>query len=76
MLSRLLLLPVVAGISYETLRYSGRNADRWWVRILIRPGLWMQRLTTKRPTDDMIEVAIASLKRVTAPSPPETPETP
>ena len=73
MLSRLLLLPIVAGISYETLRYSGRNADRWWVRILIRPGLWMQRLTTKQPTDDMIEVAIASLKRVTAPSPPETP---
>jgi uncharacterized protein YqhQ len=60
-LSRLLLLPVVAGISYEALRYSGMHFDRWWVRFLGRPGLWLQRLTTGEPTDDMLEVAIASL---------------
>ena len=62
-LSRLALLPVVAGISYEALRFSGRTFDRWWVRLLAQPGLWLQRLTTAEPTDDMIEVAIASLKR-------------
>lgn len=68
-LSRVLLLPVVAGVSYEVLRFSGRNYNRWWVRVLAQPGLWLQRLTTGEPSDDMIEVAIASLKRVT-----ETPE--
>ena len=62
-LSRLALLPVVAGISYEALRFSGRTFDRWWVRLLAQPGLWLQRLTTAEPTDDMIEVAIASLER-------------
>jgi len=66
-LSRLLLLPVVAGVSYEALRFSGGNTSRWWVRLLTKPGLWMQRLTTAEPTDDMLEVAIASLKRVTQP---------
>jgi uncharacterized protein YqhQ len=65
-LSRLLLLPVVAGISYEALRFSGRAYDRWWVRLLAQPGLWLQRLTTAEPTDDMIEVAIASAKRALA----------
>jgi uncharacterized protein YqhQ len=63
-LSRLLLLPVVAGLSYETLRFSGRNFDRWWVRLLAQPGLWLQRLTTAEPDDDMIEVALAALRRV------------
>ncbi len=66
-LSRVLLLPVVAGVSYEALRFSGAKSDRLWVRILSQPGLWMQRLTTAQPTDDMLEVAIASLERVTEP---------
>jgi len=63
-ISRLLLLPVVAGISYEALRFSGRNFDRWWVRLLAQPGLWLQRLTTAEPDDDMIEVALTVLRRV------------
>ena len=62
-LSRLLLLPVVAGVSYEVLRFNSRKFDRWWVRLSAQPGLWLQRLTTAEPTDDMIEVAIASAKR-------------
>jgi len=62
--SRLVLLPVVAGISYEILRFSGRNIDRWWVRWLAQPGLWLQKLTTKEPDEDMIEVAIAALQAV------------
>ena len=65
-LSRLLLLPVVAGISYEALRFSGKEYDNHlWVRLLVKPGLWLQLLTTAEPTDDMLEVAIASIKRVT-----------
>ena len=60
-LSRILLLPVVAGVSYELLRFTGRHFDHLWVRILAQPGMWLQRLTTAEPTDDMIEVAIASL---------------
>jgi len=68
-LSRLLLLPVVAGISYEVLRFSGRNYNRWWVRALAQPGLWLQKLTTGEPDDDMVEVAIASMKRVLDPEP-------
>lgn len=63
-LSRILLLPVVAGISYEVLRFSGRNFDRWWVRLLAQPGLWLQRLTTADPDDDMIEVALTALRSV------------
>ena len=63
-LSRLLLLPVVAGVSYEVLRFSGRHFDRWWVRLLAQPGLWLQRLTTAEPDDDMLEVALTVLRRV------------
>jgi uncharacterized protein YqhQ len=68
-LSRLLLLPVVAGISYEALRFSGKEYDKHlWVRLLVKPGLWLQMITTAEPTDDMLEVALASIKRVTAPA--------
>ena len=63
-LSRLLLLPVVAGVSYEVLRFSGRNFDRWWVRLLAQPGLWLQRLTTAEPDDRMLEVSLTVLKTV------------
>jgi uncharacterized protein YqhQ len=67
-LSRLLLLPVVAGVSYEALRFTGKNYSRWWVRMLAQPGLWLQRLTTAEPDDDMLEVAIESMKRVLGPA--------
>jgi len=63
--SRILLLPLVAGISYELLRFSGKRHDHLWVRILIQPGLWLQRLTTNQPSDEMVEVAIAALNKVT-----------
>lgn len=64
-LTRILLIPVVAGVSYEALRFSGKHYHHSWVRLLTKPGLWLQRLTTAEPSDDMVEVAIASLKRVT-----------
>jgi uncharacterized protein YqhQ len=60
---RLLLIPVIAGVSYEFIRLAGRF-DNWFVNLLSVPGLWMQRLTTKEPDDDMIEVAIASVEAV------------
>jgi len=63
-LSRLLLLPVVAGVSYEALMFSGRHADSPWLRPLIAPGLWLQRLTTREPDESQLEVALAALKTV------------
>ncbi len=60
---KLLILPVVAGISYEFIRYAGKH-DNLFVKILAAPGLWMQRLTTKEPDDSMIEVAIEAFKSV------------
>jgi uncharacterized protein YqhQ len=61
---KLLLLPVVSGISYEVIRFTGRHRDWGWVKILSWPGLAMQRITTREPTDDQIEVAIAAMKKV------------
>lgn len=58
--SRLLLLPVVAGLSYEVIKWAGRS-DGKIVSILSKPGLWLQRLTTKEPDEQQIEVAIASM---------------
>lgn len=62
-LLRLLLVPVIAGVSYEFIRLVGRN-DSWIVRVLSAPGLWVQRLTTREPDLDMLEVAIASVEGV------------
>ena len=63
LLFRLLLMPVIAGISYEFLRWGGLK-DNWFVNALAAPGLWVQRLTTKEPDDSMIEVGIASVRAV------------
>ena len=59
--SRLLFIPVIAGVSYEILRFSGLRADRPIGRFLAAPGMWLQKLTTSRPDDSQIEVAVASL---------------
>ncbi len=61
MVLKLLTLPLVVGLGYEFIRYAGRH-DNLFVRIISAPGLWVQRITTLEPTDDMIEVAIKSLK--------------
>ena len=60
---RLLLIPVIAGVSYEFIRLAGRYDNRL-VNILSKPGLWMQKMTTKEPDDGMIEVGIASVEAV------------
>lgn len=62
-LSRVVLIPVIAGVSYELLRLAGRS-DSKLVNLLSRPGMWMQELTTKEPDDSMIEVGIASVEAV------------
>jgi uncharacterized protein YqhQ len=72
-LSRIVGVPVVAGLSYEVIRWAGRHKDEGYVRVIMTPGLWLQRLTTRRPDLDQLEVACASLTRVleleTAPPP-------
>ena len=62
-LLRIVLIPVIAGIAYEFIRFAGRSKGRL-MDILSRPGMWLQALTTKEPTDDMLEVAIASVEAV------------
>ena len=60
-LIRLLILPLLMGLGYEFIRYAGKHPSAL-TRALSAPGLWMQKITTKEPTDDMLEVAITSLK--------------
>lgn len=62
-LSRIILLPVVAGISYEIIRFSGRSENKF-VHMAILPGLWLQKITTRQPDDDQVEVAIRALEAV------------
>lgn len=62
-LTRVLLIPVIAGVSFEFLSLAGRS-DAWLVNILSRPGMWMQALTVKEPTSDMVEVAISAVEAV------------
>ena len=65
-ISRIIFIPVIAGISYEVLRWTAANLDKAWVRTLIIPNLMLQHLTTREPDLDMIEVAIVSFKHVLA----------
>ncbi len=60
---RLLLVPVIAGVSYEFIRWAGRN-DNGFTVALSRPGMWLQKLTTREPDEDMVEVAIKAVEEV------------
>ena len=60
---RLLLLPIVAGISYEIIKFAGRH-DNAFTRAISKPGMLFQHITTNEPDDSQIEVAIAALKAV------------
>jgi uncharacterized protein YqhQ len=62
--SRLVVIPLVAGIAFEFIMWSAKNQGNPVVKVLIWPGLQLQKLTTREPTDDMVEVAMASLKKV------------
>ena len=72
--TRILLLPVIAGIAYELIRFAGKHTDNRALMTLLAPGLWLQRLTTREPTLDQIEVGIKALKEVLALEGRESPE--
>jgi uncharacterized protein YqhQ len=65
-LSRVLVIPLVAGLAFEFIMWSAKNQENPVVRALVWPGLQLQKLTTREPTDDQVEVAMASLKKVLA----------
>ncbi|MFO7590104.1 MAG: DUF1385 domain-containing protein [Acidimicrobiia bacterium] len=62
--SRIVLIPLVAGLAYEVIRFSARHMDRAWVRVIMKPGLLLQKLTTREPELDQLEIAITSLRAV------------
>jgi uncharacterized protein YqhQ len=62
--SRVLLLPVIAGLAYELIRFAGKHSDNPILMTLLAPGLWLQRLTTREPSLDQIEVSIRALREV------------
>ncbi len=72
--SRILLLPVIAGLAYEVIRFAGKHQSNRLLMTLLAPGLWLQRLTTREPTDDQVEVSIRALRRVLEREEAETPE--
>jgi hypothetical protein len=63
-LSRIILIPVIAALGYEVIYFGGRHASNRFVRIILAPGLWLQALTTREPDDSQLEVATAALKKV------------
>ena len=65
---KIAFLPIIMGICYEFIRYAGRH-DNLFVKIVSAPGLWMQRLTTNEPDDDILEVGIAAIKAVITDNP-------
>jgi len=62
--TRILLLPVIAGLAYELIRFAGKHQDSPILMALLAPGLWLQRLTTREPSLDQVEVSIRALKEV------------
>ncbi len=71
---RILLIPVVAAVAYEVLRWGSKRRDNWAVRWLFLPGIWLQSITTQQPDDSMIEVAIASMQEALAANGETAPE--
>jgi uncharacterized protein YqhQ len=63
---RILLIPVIASVAYEILRWGAKRREHWTVRWLFLPGIWLQAITTKQPDDSMIEVAVASVQEALA----------
>jgi uncharacterized protein YqhQ len=63
---RVLLVPVIASLAYEILRFGAKHRDKVWLRWMYLPGIWLQAITTRHPDDSMIEVAIASMQEALA----------
>jgi uncharacterized protein YqhQ len=76
-LSRVVLVPVIAALSYEFIYFAANHANSKIIRVLVSPGLWLQSMTTRQPDDGQLEVALAALRkaveldRVAEPSPAE-----
>jgi uncharacterized protein YqhQ len=70
-LSRIVGIPLIAGLSYEVIKWAGKNRRKRWVRAIMWPGLMLQNLTTREPDEEELEVAIASLEAVLARESPE-----
>lgn len=70
-LSRIIGVPLIAGIAYELIKWAGRNREKSWVRAVMWPGLMLQNLTTREPDEEQLEVAIAALNAVLAVEKPE-----
>jgi uncharacterized protein YqhQ len=62
LLTHLPFIPVVGGVSYEVIKFSAKHTTTWWGKLLIAPGLWLQRVTTREPDESQVEVAIVALK--------------
>ena len=73
-MGRIALVPVIASIAYELLRFGARHRHRWWIRWLYLPGIWLQSITTRQPDEGMIEVAIASMREALAANNDSAPE--
>src|SRR6188768_2206926 len=73
-IGRIALVPVIASLAYELLRFGARHRHRWWIRWLYLPGIWLQSITTRQPDDSMIEVAIASMREALAANNEAAPE--
>jgi uncharacterized protein YqhQ len=71
LLSRILGIPLIAGISYEIIKWAGKNRRKRWVRAVMWPGLMLQNLTTREPDEEQLAVAIAALEKVLAEESPE-----
>ena len=65
-LSRIILIPVIASLSYEVIRFNGRHSSNLFVQWLTAPSLWLQGLTTKQPKDDQIQVAVSAMNAAIA----------
>jgi len=72
--SRILGIPLIAGLSYEVIKWAGKNRRKRWVRAVMWPGLMLQNLTTREPDEDQLAVAIAALEKVLAEEPSGEPE--
>ncbi len=70
---RIAMIPLIAAIAYEILRFGARHRHRWWIRWLFLPGIWLQSITTRQPDDSMIEVAVASMREALAANGEEAP---
>ena len=70
-LSRIVLIPLIASLSYEFIYFSARHISNAFIRLIVAPGLWLQALTTREPNDGQLEVAVAALSRVVEADQPE-----